>query len=137
MEFEAQGKRPPKKRWRDVIKKDLAEAKNETTDNSSVAKFSELNGAGMENMANSVPDIASRKSSGGRENEESRLDPRDVEGGPKYFSRMIIESNPTSERLEGHLTAVLNEIKVQGESHHRYETTSSACSAVPRFTRWE
>ncbi|VDO67406.1 unnamed protein product [Haemonchus placei] len=35
MEFEAQGKRPrgtPKKRWRDVIKKDLAEAKVKAED---------------------------------------------------------------------------------------------------------
>ncbi|KAK6031886.1 Tas retrotransposon peptidase A16 [Ostertagia ostertagi] len=42
-----------------------------------------------------------------------RLDPRDVEGGPKYLSRMILELKPTSQRLEGDLTAVLNEIKVQ------------------------
>nr|CDJ81302.1 unnamed protein product [Haemonchus contortus] len=45
MEFEAQGKRPqgaPKKRWRDVIKKDLAEAKVTAEDAVNRMKFRRL-----------------------------------------------------------------------------------------------
>ncbi|KAK6017612.1 hypothetical protein OSTOST_16862 [Ostertagia ostertagi] len=42
-----------------------------------------------------------------------RLPLRDLEGGPKYLSRMVVELNPTAERLETDMTATLNELKNQ------------------------
>ncbi|VDO70106.1 unnamed protein product [Haemonchus placei] len=36
-----------------------------------------------------------------------------MEGGPKYLSRMIIEPNPTAERIENDMTTTLNEIRNQ------------------------
>ncbi|KAK5972497.1 hypothetical protein GCK32_022710, partial [Trichostrongylus colubriformis] len=42
-----------------------------------------------------------------------RLDPRDVEGGPKYLYRMIIESKPSVQRMETDMMATFNEIQNQ------------------------
>uniref|UniRef100_A0A0N4WXD3 DUF1758 domain-containing protein n=1 Tax=Haemonchus placei TaxID=6290 RepID=A0A0N4WXD3_HAEPC len=69
-----------------------------------------------------------------KKEEKFQLESRDLKGGPKYLSRMTIEPNPTTERIENDMTATLNEIHNQATvaTTVRSELFHILCSASLR-----